>query len=188
MENFLAIVLAICTAIYTIINFMMLLESKSTRKQKTAPLLIAYLGFTEAAPKSVILYITNVGEGYAKNVKFNIIKDYEYLSGKPLAKRGAFKNGISSFPSKYMLKYFILIELDQFVFDSNDGYVHFGISYENVHGRKIYNEYVLRFDEIIDQNHRTPPETYMGQTAYYLKMIHEEIKKTPISKLKNNSI
>ncbi len=47
VELILSMVLAIATVCYTIINLMMWIESRATRKQKITPQVIAYLKTTE---------------------------------------------------------------------------------------------------------------------------------------------
>lgn len=61
----LALVVAICTAFYTVINLLMWFESRATRKQKITPSIIAYLK-TQDDHNVICLYIKNIGEGCAK--------------------------------------------------------------------------------------------------------------------------
>ena len=75
-ELTISIVLACCTVTYTIINLMLWLESRATRKQKITPLLVAFLKSSE--DHNVIeLHIKNVGEGVAKNVEVKVLQDYK---------------------------------------------------------------------------------------------------------------
>ena len=92
----LPLMLLICTAVYTVINYKMLKESKATRLQKITPNIVAYLSTTEIhGSGTLILYITNIGEGVARNVKCEIYKDFEWIKGDPLCNRGIFKSGIN---------------------------------------------------------------------------------------------
>lgn len=76
VELTLSIVLAASTVCYTIINLMMWFESRATRKQKILPFIVAYLQSTDNHNVEV-LHIKNIGEGYAKDVRFKVIKDSE---------------------------------------------------------------------------------------------------------------
>lgn len=108
VEIILSSVLAICTAIYTIINLFLLIESRATRKQKSTPLLIAFLKSTENH-LMLELHIKNIGEGVAKNVKINVLKDFNRM-GKDnltLSEIGIVKNGFNVFPPQYELKYYV---------------------------------------------------------------------------------
>lgn len=96
----LSVVIAICTALYTVINLMMWFESRATRQQKITPFIVAYLQSTDSHMVEV-LHIKNIGEGYAKDVRFKVIKDYKRLGKESLllSECGAIKRGVSSFPT-----------------------------------------------------------------------------------------
>ena len=84
----LPLMLLICTAVYTVINYKMLKESRATRLQKITPNIVAYLSTTEIhGSGTLILHITNIGEGVARNVKCEIYKDFEWNKGDPLCNR-----------------------------------------------------------------------------------------------------
>lgn len=177
IQLILSIVLAAATVAYTIINLMMWFESRATRRQKLMPLVIAYLEST--ASKSILcLYIKNVGEGCAKNVRVNVINDH-YCLGKedwPLSKFPLFVEGVNVFPSGYKLHYYIDY-WDSIRKSGIDDYIELEISYSDVNGRnKKRNTFVLKFNQIIS-NYSTPPDTYEGQIAYYLKEIDKDMKK-----------
>lgn len=75
VELILSTVLAFATVCYTIINLMMWLESRATRKQKITPQVIAYLKTTEDH-LTLCVHIKNIGEGCARNVQVRVLKDY----------------------------------------------------------------------------------------------------------------
>ena len=74
-EIILSIVVAIATSIYTIVTIFQLIESRKVRFQKDAPNIVAFL---KSAEDHVVmeLYIENFGEGVAKDVKIEILKDF----------------------------------------------------------------------------------------------------------------
>ena len=104
----LSAVVALATIAYTWINYLMYRESKISRLQKLKPEIIPYLQST--ASKNVLcLYIKNIGEGCAKNVKVKLLRDYNCL-GKadwPLSKFPLFNEGVSVYPPGYELHYYI---------------------------------------------------------------------------------
>ena len=170
-ELLLSIVLAMCTAAYTIINFCMLLENKRIRKQKITPFLIAYLKSSDN--HSVLeLIIENIGEGPAQNVKATLNKDYNQFGqkGSLLSNQGLFKNGFNDFPPNYKLKYFIhcMTEID---FNSKDSQLLIELTYNRIDGKRYSQTYELTFSQVSGQNYSTPPETYIGQIPYYLNEI-----------------
>ena len=74
-ELILSIVVASATTIYTIITIFQLKESRKVRLQKETPNIIPYLKSSE---NHVVmeLYIENFGEGVAKDVKEDFVKDF----------------------------------------------------------------------------------------------------------------
>lgn len=176
VEIVLSTVLAVSTVLYTIINFMLLCESKATRKQKICPFVIAYLKSTENH-NVLSLHIKNIGEGLAKNVKIKTQRDYQRLGSNDLllSDIGIIKNGFSNFPPQYELSYYI-DSLTELKTEDENSRIEIEISYENTDKRKYKNIYILPFNQIIGQNYSTPPETFMGQIPYYLKEINSTLK------------
>ena len=71
----LSAVLVIVTAVYTWINWKILQESIATRRQKNSPNIVPYLKSSDNH-EALFLYVKNMGEGCAKDVKIKVIKDY----------------------------------------------------------------------------------------------------------------
>lgn len=174
----LPLMLLICTAVYTVINYKMLKESKATRLQKITPNIVAYLSTPEINGGNVlILYITNIGEGVARNVKCKVNKDFEWIEGDPLSNRGIFKTGIEVFPPQYKLKYFIVVDCAHFDFSRKDAYVDFDIIYEDILGTEIIDHFKLSFKSVDEQNCATPPNDFKNSVVYYLKNINETLRR-----------
>ena len=171
VELILSIVLAVATVCYTIINLMMWFESRATRKQKISPFIVAYLQSTDSHMVEV-LHIKNIGEGFARNVHFKVIKDYERMGQENLllSECGAIKRGISSFPPQYEVTYYI--ESWSNIGKGIDDYIELEITYERMDGKAFCDRYRLPLNELTDQNYSDPPETYMGRIPYYLKEIN----------------
>ena len=176
VEIVLSSVLAVSTVVYTAINLMLWYESRATRKQKIAPLIVAFLKSTESN-KVLTLHIKNIGEGLAKNVKTKIIKDYKRF-GKDdmlLSNDGIFKNGFNNFPPQYELSYYIQF-IPELKSEVGTVGVEIEISYENSEKDKFENIYILPFNQILGQGYSDPPESFIGQIAYYLKEINGTLK------------
>jgi hypothetical protein len=177
VEIILSTVLVVSTVIYTIINLMLWVESRATRKQKMTPLVIAYFKSTENH-QILALHIKNIGEGLARNVKIRALKDYNRL-GKDhllLSNIGIIKNGFNNFPPQYELSFYInyLTKLEP---EEESSSIEIEICYESSNGVKFKNNFVLPFNQMIGQNYSNPPETYIGQIPYYLKEINKSLKK-----------
>lgn len=174
-ELILSLVVAAATVAYTIINLMMYFESRATRKQKLKPEVIPYLKST-ASRDVLCLFIKNVGEGCAKNVKIRLIKDYNSF-GKaafPLSKFPLFNDGVNVFPSGYELHYYI--DTWESIREKNiDGFLELEVSYTDLKGKQAEkNYYKLKFNQIMS-HYSTPPDTTEEQVAYYLKMISKAL-------------
>ena len=173
----LSIVLAVATVAYTIINLMMWFESRATRRQKMAPLMVAYLEST--ANKQVLcLFVKNVGEGCAKNVKVKMLRDHDSLGQDdwPLSKFPLFNEGVNVFPSGYQLHYYIDY-WDSIRKNGMDDYIELEITCTDIKGRNQQTQsYVLKFIQVMS-NYSTPPDTYEAQIPYYLEHISKAVKK-----------
>lgn len=170
-------VLAISTVAYTIINLMMWVESRATRKQKTTPHIIAYLKGSEDH-KTLCLFFKNIGEGCAYDIRVNVLKDYNQFQNKnyPLSSLQLMKNGAAIFPPQYELKYFI-DSYDTLNFSNKENnYVEFEVTYSDIKKRQYKNTYNLPLNQV-GCNYQNPPETYMGQISHYLKKIHTVLEK-----------
>lgn len=171
-------ILTLSTVIYVFLTYSIVRESKKSRQIQEAPFIVASISFSGLKRDVIILKIKNIGQGFAKNVTFKVIKDYEWVKDSPLQKRGAFKNGISSFPPQYELNYTIAILSDKNNKELLENtFIEFQINYEDIHNDKHTNIYKLHFNEIISQGYSTPPSNINELSVYYLKEISNELQK-----------
>lgn len=176
VEIVLSTVLAVSTVIYTIINLMLWFESRASRRQKIAPLVIAFLKSTENH-EVLTLNIKNICEGLAKNVTIKTIKDYSRLGKENLllSNVGIIKNGFNNFPPQHELSFYIH-HMTELKADDESSFIEIEISYESSGKAKFRNIYELPFNQVVGQNYSNPPETYLGQIPYYLKEINSTLK------------
>lgn len=175
-ELILSAVLAVATVCYTVINLLMLIESRRTRRQKILPQVIAYLKSTDDH-QTLMLCIKNVGEGCAKNVKVTMLHDYNAFEKEQyqLSSFKIFTEGVNVFPSGYELHYYInwweeLVKRD-------GEYIELTIDCCDINGKTCPQQYFSLPFRQVASNYSTPPETYVGQIAYYLKEISKSLKK-----------
>jgi hypothetical protein len=185
------IVIAVATAVYAWINYKQLKESQVTRKQKTTPLIIAFLKTTDNH-SALSLHIKNIGEGVAKNVHITIIRDYFILGNKmyPVSSLNIVKNGVSIFPPQYEFVN-VINAVHRLSVNSEDNHIELKINYESVDGEQ-YNEF---FDLPFNQYtgcvfYCNPPGNYVGDIAYYMKEINTAMKKyiEIVESNKNNEV
>lgn len=171
-------ILTISTVIYVVLTNRLVRESRKSRKFQETPFIVASISFSDFDRKVIMLKIKNIGLGYAQSVRFEVIKDYEWIDDDPLKGRGAFKNGISSFPPNYELNYIlVLLKEGQKKNILENEFVEFKIKYENLNNETFSNIYKLSFNEIISQGYANPPLDNESAIVYYLKSISEEMKK-----------
>lgn len=181
VELILAIVLAVCTVAYTLINFYILKESQLTRKQKITPHIIAYVSTTE--DHSVLsLKFKNIGEGLAKNIKVKVNNDYRQFGqeGLLLSEFSIVKNGLNFFPPQHEIQYYLddPVSVNK---NNPDGIISLEISYENIYNKKIKDQFQLPFNQILGQNYSNPPESYIGKIPYYLNLINQTLTQKNIT-------
>ncbi|WP_134091061.1 hypothetical protein [Olivibacter sp. XZL3] len=174
------------TATYALVTVFQLIESRKVRFQKESPNIVPYLKASETHGV-MEFYIKNFGEGVAKDVKVDVIKDFERFGDSKmlLSEIGIVKNGMNYFPPQYQLKFYLgsMIELHE---HNQDDFIAVKILCSSLDGRKFTNNFKLSFNQISDQNYSEPPETYIGRISYYLKKISEHLKKdSEVSKSKS---
>lgn len=175
VELILAIVVAVCTFVYTIINALMFWENRLTRLQKNKPFIIGYLKSSENH-NTLNLYIENIGEGYARDVKFHFKKDHKQFGLKMLTDMyGCLKNGIESFPPNYKIEIIVDSYGEEFNLNDEGSYLLFDIKYQDIRKKKYVNTYRLPFNQI-HGIYSNPPGTYIGQISYNLNEINKTLK------------
>ena len=166
--------LVYATIKYTKSTKLMYKENRETRLQKTTPCIIPYFK-SSADHQSVFLYVQNVGEGAAKNVKVTINKGYE---GVPTSLKidgyKLFKEGVAIYPPQYELHFFI----NMWEHINKSDYIELSIEYEALDNRKFNQDHVRL--TIWDSYHSWSgvPEETLDQIPYYLKKINNTLEKS----------
>ena len=173
---FLSGALVIATVLYTWINWKILQESIAARRQKNSPNIVPYLKSSDNH-EALFLYIKNMGEGCAKDVKIKVFKDYNRFCGKELllSQLNIFNEGVNIFPSGYELHYGLNWWKD-IENKGLDDYIELEVKFKDLNDH-LYGpyRYNLKFSQI-ESTYLTPPETHIGQIAYYLKQISKNIE------------
>lgn len=165
-------ILLLVTIVYAIANIMMYKESRKSRLQKTTPCIIPYFK-SSADHQSVFLYIRNVGEGTAKNVKVTINKGY---NGTPKSFNidgyKIFKEGVAIYPPQYEL-HFYFNEWEHIEKSDN---IELSIEYDSLDNRKFNYDHIKL--TIWDSYHSWSgvPEETLDQIPYYLKKINNTLE------------
>lgn len=161
----------VSTGFYTFFTARLIQESKKSREAQLLPNIVAYLHQTETSHNTVFLCLENTGNGAALDLKFNILHDIKKTEHvDPLREKEFFISGTPILPQKQKSDFFLAFYSD----DIKDEYVEFEIKYTNEFGREMSSRFklVIKQGLVIDKGE--PPFSYMGQIAYYLKLIQKD--------------
>lgn len=166
--------LLVATCLYTLVTVLMWLESRKTRLQRVTPEIIAYLKTSEDH-NVVMLVIENIGEGCGYDLKVDLDEEYHTFGkeDKTLSQLPIFNDGVSIYPPKYRLQYYLGTS-DQI--NKLQETIGLNLRYRNQNKKKYAKHTVLRINQIVCF-YSDPPETYMGKMAYYLKEIDMKLGK-----------
>jgi hypothetical protein len=91
-------IVAISTAVYAILTWRLVTETKEMRKAQTEPKVSIHMQPDESTRGIFYLIIENIGMGPAYNITFKLDNDIERAPGYFLSKNGFFEKGISFLP------------------------------------------------------------------------------------------
>ena len=177
LQEIISISLLVATCLYTIVTILMWLESRKTRLQRVTPEIIAYLKTSEDH-NVVMLVIENIGEGCGYDLKVFLDEEYHTFGqeDKNLSQLPIFNDGVSIYPPKYKLQYY-LGECDQI--NKLQGTIGLRLKYSDQNKKNYAKHTDLKIKQIVCF-YSDPPETYMGKIAYYLKEIDMKLGKDKI--------
>lgn len=166
--------LLVATCLYTFVTILMWIESRKTRLQKVTPEIITYIKTSEDHDV-VMLVIENIGEGCGYDLKVNLDEEFHTFAeeDKKLSQMPIFNDGVSVYPPKYRLQYYLGESKQMKDLQETIG---LSLSYRDQNKKKYSKHSLLRIKQIACF-YSNPPETYMGKIAYYLKEIDKKLGK-----------
>ncbi|SHF77550.1 hypothetical protein SAMN05444377_1193 [Flavobacterium fontis] len=162
-----------------ILTIMMIRESKLMRKFYTTPDINIFLEFAEASPTLLFIVIENSGAGTAIDVKFELIKDYNFYNDfdtLKLGNKGIIKNGVRNFYPKQKFRYFISSLDGDFEEKSSDS-IKLKLNYKLENGKENSKFYELYIEEYLGGGMFTPGDTHIRQISYRLEQIQKDFNK-----------
>ena len=167
-------IVTISTVVYSILTWQLVSETRRTREFQMTPDVNIFFERAEADASFVHIVFKNFGLGHAKNVRFKIIRDFEFYDFEhlQLKKLKIINDGIETFYSKQEHKYY-LADLSNDPERKKQEILIIEVEYDSItnkHTKKIFN---LTFSEIEGKSIFNPPDNYIGLISYELK----EIKK-----------
>lgn len=175
-EIVLSTVVASATVIYVVVTIFQLIESRKTRLQKEAPVIIPFLKSSE--DHTVLKFmIKNFGEGVAKDVNVSFLEEFNlYNKDILLSNIGISKYGMNIFPPEFEMSYYVGWWEDVYKKHKEDQFK-IRVTYKSLDNRQFTSVFELPIKQMTDQNYSTPPETHIGKISYYLEKISKEIEK-----------
>ena len=153
-------------------------ESYLMRKYQNMPEISMSLKFAEAAPTLLFLSIENIGTGVARNVRFDIVKNYEHYKNPNdnLTEIGIIKNGLESFYPKQIFKYFINYTSENWG-EKKDEIIKIKVSYDDFFFTRKNKTYTMTVEQFAGERQFKPGETFSAHIASSMEQIQKDISK-----------
>lgn len=175
--NFLLTAILVGTTVYyAFLTKKLVKETRLSREFHLEAHIIAYLTNSETTPDVVSLNVKNIGNGVAKNIRLNIIKDIEYVNAKKLSEIGIFEREIGVFPPNHHSKFNLMSLIDENDKKSND-YIEFEVIYDDLVNKNKSHVFKLYFKHIKGIGKLTPPDNYVGMISYRLEKIEKLLER-----------
>ena len=158
-------IVAISTAIYAILTWKLVTETKQMRMNQYEPYVMFYLSKGETITEYLFLNIVNIGQGTAKNVKFEIL-EAPMFNDKKMTDISFFVKGVKYFPPKKNYRHFLGswqgLTRDE-ILSRN---LVIKVSYTDIFEKEKEEIFSLSFSDTEIDGKFTPPETYIGMISH----------------------
>ena len=171
-------IVALSTVFYVILTRKLVLETNALRILQITPDIHIYFEMSDVKATSVYIVIENKGNGLAKNVKFEIIKDFEFYNFEKLKLKnnGIISNGLENFYPKQKFKYYFT-NLSENYNEKIKDFMKLKVIFEDINSKKNEKDIDLNFGIFSGYGLLTYPDTYIGRIAFELKEIKDILKK-----------
>lgn len=166
---------SVITALTTIL---FIRESYLMRKFQNMPEISICLKFAEANPVLLFLIIENIGTGVARNVKFDILKNYNYYEhlDDDLAHKGIIKSGLENFYPKQVFKYFVNHTVAHWD-EKKSEEIKIQVSYDSFFFRRKVKIYSMMVDQYAGGARFKPGDTYPAHISQSIEQMQKDITK-----------
>jgi len=165
------------TIVYAFLTAKLVSETKKSRKLQTTPVPSIYLEDGEVDITFQYIIFENIGYGVAKNVTFNILKDFDFYrcDYDRIGEKGIFVNGLSYFYPKQKFRY-LLAHLPSIPEEKRNESLEIEVNYEDIFGKRVSNIFCIKLNEYYGTTQLTPPNSYIGRISYELQEIKKILK------------
>ena len=143
------IALSFGSIILAIFTWKLVSEQIRMRKASFEPYLTVYIETAETNPTWKYIIVKNIGQGVAKDVKFEIEKELTGYGSqvKNISSIGLFKKGMSFFPPNYSKKYFLFDSTGEIALKLFADEIIFTVSYNNIFNKTIREKFIIKLEE-----------------------------------------
>ena len=167
-------IVMLSTIVYAVLTRNLVKETKLMRKSQYEPYILFYLSTAETTTGCFILNVLNIGQGVAKDVKFEILED-PMLNNKKMIDVPFFSKGLRHFPPQKNYKHTLGSMQDMTIDELLSRNLVVDVSYKDIFLKKYKETFLLSFSDVLDGKF-TPPETYIGMISHNLEKIDKSIK------------
>jgi len=162
------VILTIATVILAWKTWQLVIEQIAIRNSGIEPHITVYIETAETNPTWKFLIVQNIGQGVAKDLKFEIKKDLIGYGSqvKNISSIGLFKHGMTFFPPNYSKKYFLFDSTGKEIAERlfNDEII-FNVSYNNIFNKNKKEEFVIKLEEHRGASQLNHSDKYIGRIA-----------------------
>lgn len=176
-------VVALSTVFYSILTWKLVSETRRMREFQITPDINIYFERSEADASFMHIVFKNSGLGFAKNVKFQILKNFTSYDNEfyDLKNKGIVKNGVDSLYSNQSFKFFFTDLSQNYEMKMSDT-LEIRVTYNDINNKRYSKDINLSLIELSGFSILTPPDNYIGRISYELTEIKKLLKSELVSR------
>jgi hypothetical protein len=178
-ELFFSAIVPVCTVVYSILTWKLVIETRKMREFQISPDINIYFEPSQTDVSLIHLVFKNCGQGYARNVKFEVLKNFENYDSNSfdIKNTGLIQDGIDNFYSNQSFKFFFT-DLTKNTQSKKADHLLIRTTFEDINGKKNSKDTKLSLNQFSMIGLIEPPDNYIGRISYEL----HEIRKILIKK------
>jgi len=167
-------VVAIATAIYAILTWRLVSETRKLREIQSNPKLSITIKPREEWISLIDMIIINIGAGPALEIRFTLKEDFEYRKNKFLSQLNLIKNGLDYLAPKQKVQFFLTSMIEKFQ-DKIEKPILIQVTYKNAQGNQFFEEFIIDFSTLVGLSQLGEPS--INKIAKNVEEIQKDIHK-----------
>ena len=172
---FFSAIVMLSTVVYAVLTRKLVKETKLMRTSQYEPYIMFYLSKGETTIDLLFLNVINIGQGVAKDVKFEILTDPMFMD--KMTDVSFFLKGVRYFPPQKKYRHFLGSSQGMTSNEILSRNLVIKVSYKDIFEKENKEEFSLSFSDVTIDGKFTPPETYIGMISHNLEKIDKSINK-----------